>query len=170
EDLERTLLFTLRGAFVQTLQAKAVLALAQENLAYYDRLLAVSRDRLSAGDIAQVDLDRLELQGIQYESDIKTAQVNLRTAKIQMQQLLSDKTPLEQFDVTGPFTFSDPGRSLEDFRRVALEARPDLKAALQAVEKAKTDHQLAVANGSADPTFSGWVTHNPSFNNPFDNN
>ena len=170
EDLERTLLFTLRGAFVQTLQAKAVLALAQENLAYYDRLLAVSRDRLSAGDIAQVDLDRLELQRIQYESDIQTAQVNQRTSRIQLQQLLSDKTPVEQFDVTGLFTFSDPGRSLEDFRRVALEARPDLKAALQAVEKAKTDHQLAVANGSADPTFSGWVTHNPSFNNPFDNN
>jgi cobalt-zinc-cadmium efflux system outer membrane protein len=27
-----------------------------------------------------------------------------------------------------------------------------------------------MANGSADPTFSGWLTHNPSFNNPFDNN
>jgi outer membrane protein, heavy metal efflux system len=29
---------------------------------------------------------------------------------------------------------------------------------------------MAVANGSADPTFSVWWTHNPSFNNPFDNN
>src|SRR5450432_1327655 len=44
-DLERTLLFTLRGAFVETLQAKAVLALAQENLAYWDRVLALSTDR-----------------------------------------------------------------------------------------------------------------------------
>src|SRR6202042_2748429 len=26
------------------------------------------------------------------------------------------------------------------------------------------------SNGSADPTFSVWWTHNPSFNNPFDNN
>jgi outer membrane protein, heavy metal efflux system len=26
-----------------------------------------------------------------------------------------------------------------------------------------------VANGSTDPTFSVWWTHNPSFNNPFDN-
>jgi cobalt-zinc-cadmium efflux system outer membrane protein len=38
------------------------------------------------------------------------------------------------------------------------------------MEKAKTDHQLAIANGSTDPTFSVWWTHNPSFNNPFDNN
>ena len=170
DDLDRTLLFTLRGAFVQALQAKAVLALVLENLAYYDNVLRVSRDRLSAGDIAQVDLDRLELQRIQYESDIQTAQVNLRTAKIQLQQLLSDKTPVEQFDITGSFTFTDPGRPLEDFRRIAIDARPDLKAAMQAVDKGKTHHQLAVANGSTDPTFSGWITHNPSFNNPFDNN
>jgi len=72
--------------------------------------------------------------------------------------------------VTGPFDFNDPGRPLEEFRRIASDARPDLKAALQAVDKSKTDHQLAVANGSTDPTFSTWMTHNPSFNNPFANN
>lgn len=36
------------------------------------------------------------------------------------------------------------------------------------VEFAKINHHLAVANGSADPTFSGWWTHNSSFNNPYD--
>ena len=53
-----------------TLQAKAVLELAKENLAYYDHVLEISRDRFSAGDIAQIDLDRLELQRVQYESDV----------------------------------------------------------------------------------------------------
>jgi cobalt-zinc-cadmium efflux system outer membrane protein len=52
-------------------------------------------------------------------------------------------------------------------RQIALENRPDLKAALETVDKAKTDHQLAIANGSTDPTLSGWWTYNPSFNNPF---
>ena len=51
-DLERNLIFTLRGAFVQMLQAKAFRTLAQDNLAAYDQLLAVSRDRLQQGDIA----------------------------------------------------------------------------------------------------------------------
>jgi cobalt-zinc-cadmium efflux system outer membrane protein len=50
---------------------------------------------------------------------------------------------------------------------VALDNRPDLKAALQSIEKAKTDHRLAVANGSTDPTLSAWYTYNPSFNNPY---
>jgi cobalt-zinc-cadmium efflux system outer membrane protein len=96
--------------------------------------------------------------------------VNLRTAKIQLLQLLNDRTPVEQFDVTGPFDFSETVMPLTEVRRTALDARPDLRAAVLAIEKAKTDHQLAVSNGSTDPTYSLWVTHNPSFNNPFDNN
>ncbi len=160
-DLERTLLFSLRGAFVETLQAKAVLRLAIENLAFWDKVLGVSRDRYKAGDIAQMDLDRLELQRVQYESDVQTAEVNLRTSKIQLLMLLNDRTPVEQFDVTGPYDFSDQILPLDEFRRVGMETRPDLKAAVQSVDKAQTDHSLAIANGSADPTFGMDFARNP---------
>ena len=169
-DQERGLVFNLRNAFVQTLQAKAVLGNAKENLAYWDKELGVNRARFRAGDLAQVDLNRLELQRVQFESDYETALVNLRTAKVQLLMLLNDRTPLEQFDVAGPFDFTAELRPLEEFREIALEGRPDLKAAAQSVELAKISHRLAVANGSADPTFSAWVTHNPSFNNPYDYN
>jgi cobalt-zinc-cadmium efflux system outer membrane protein len=166
-DLERTLLFNLRGAFVATLQAKAVLQLAKDNLAYYDHVLGISRSRFDAGDIAQIDLDRLELQRVQYESDVQTAEVNLRTAKIQLLTLLNDRSPIEQFEVSGPFDFNDQLMPRDEFRKIAMETRPDLKAAVEAVDKAQTDHTLAVANGSTDPTLSAWYTHNSSNNNPF---
>jgi cobalt-zinc-cadmium efflux system outer membrane protein len=169
-DQRRTLLFNLRNAFVQTLQAKAVLAQARESLAYYDRLLGVSSDRLSAGDIARIDLDRLQLQRVQFETDVQTATVNVRTAKIQLLTLLNDRTPVEQFDITGPFEFTEPLITLEEIHTIALANRPDLKAAIEAVDKAKTDYRLAVANGSTDPTWSGWYSHNSSFANPFANN
>jgi cobalt-zinc-cadmium efflux system outer membrane protein len=151
----------MRGVFVEALQAKAVLILAQENLAYWDKVLAVSRDRYKAGDIAQIDLDRLELQRVQFESDLLTAEVSLRTAKIQLLTLLNDRTPVEQFDVTGPYDFTVDILPLDEFRRIATETRPDLKAAAQAVDKAKTDHTLAVANGSTDPTFGMDIARNP---------
>ncbi len=160
-DVERTLLFNLRSAFVQILQAKSVLQLAKDNLAYYDHVLDVSRERFKAGDIAQIDLDRLELQRVQYESDLQTALVNLRTAKIQMLTLLNNRTPIEQFDVSGPFDFSDQILAQDEFRRIALDTRPDLRAAVEAVDKAQTDHKLAIANGSTDPTFSFDVGRNP---------
>ena len=160
-DLERNLIFDLRTAFVQILQGKAVLDLARENLSYYDRVLEVNRERYQAGGIAQVDLDRLELQRVQYESDLQTAEVNLRTAKIQLLALLDDRTPVEQFDVTGPFDFSDQLVPLDTVRQNAIDTRPDLKEALQSIDKARTDHKLAIANGSTDPTFGFDVGRNP---------
>jgi len=160
-DLERTLVFNLRMAFVQTLQQKAILDLARENLSYYDHVLDVNRERSKAGDIAQVDLDRLELQRVQYESDLQTAEVDLRTAKIQLLALLNDRTPVEQFDVTGPFDFSAQITPLDDVRQTALDTRPDLRAAMESVDKAKTDYKLAVSNGSTDPVLGFDVGRNP---------
>jgi cobalt-zinc-cadmium efflux system outer membrane protein len=166
-DLERTLLFNLRGAFVSVLQAKAVFNLAKDNLVYYDHVLDISRSRFSAGDIAQIDLDRLELQRVQYESDLQAAEESLENAKIQLLTLLNDRTPIEQFDVTGPYDFTDQLMPRDEFRKIAMDSRPDLKAAVEAVDKARTDHKLAVADGSTDPTLSAWYTHNSSNNNPF---
>lgn len=160
-DQQRNLLFNLRTAFVQTLEQKAILALTKDNLAYYNRLLAVSQDRLKAGDIAKVDYQRLDLQRVQYETDVQTAIVNLRTAKIQLLQLLNERTPVDQFDVTGTYDFSNEIQPLSELQRIALETRPDLKAAAEAVDKARTDYRLAVANGSTDPTFGVDFARNP---------
>jgi outer membrane protein, heavy metal efflux system len=168
-DQERSLLFNLRNAFVQVLQAKATLENAHANLEYWDRELEVNRKRFRAGDLARVDLNRLELQRIQFQTDSETALVNLRTAKIQLLTLLNDRTPLDQFDVTGTYDFRDSLQPLPDFRNQALASRPDLRAATQSIELAKINHKLAIANGSTDPTFSTWWSHNPSFNNPYAN-
>ena len=153
-NLDRTLAFMLRSAFVQVLTAKAALAFARENLTFYDQVLTISQQRFQAGDIAQVDLNRLQLQRVQFESAIETADVNVRTAKIQLLALLNDSTPLEQFDVTGPFDFVEGLPALDDLRRLALDARPDLRAALEGVAAANINHRLAIADGSTDPTFS----------------
>jgi cobalt-zinc-cadmium efflux system outer membrane protein len=165
-DSERNLLFNLRSAFVGVLQAKAVLRLAQDNLESYEKILKVSRDRFQAGDIARIDLDRLELQRLQYESDLQTALVNLRTTKINLLAMLNDRRPVDSFDVDGPFDFRVEMASLDDYRKDALDARPDLRAAVLSVQQAETNYKLAEADGSTDPTISVWFTHNGSYNNP----
>jgi cobalt-zinc-cadmium efflux system outer membrane protein len=168
EDLERNLLFSLRSMFVQTLAAKAVLDLAKADLDYYDKIIDISRARFKVGGIAQIDLDRIELLRVQYEAEIETATVNLRTAKFELLQLLNERTPVDKFDVVGSFDWSDALKPLEDYHQIALDNRPDLRAAVQTIQQSDTNHRLAVANGSTDPTFGAWYTYNPSFNNPND--
>ena len=166
EDLQRNMIFALRTAFVGTLQAKYILDLAKADLDYYDKIIDISRAMYKAGAIGQIDLDRIELLRVQYESEIENAIVNLRTAKIQLLQLLNDRTPVDQFDVTGPFDFSDNLQPLDTYRDAALAARPDLQAALQTIQQSDTNHKLAISNGSTDPTYAGWFTNNSSTNNP----
>jgi len=161
DDLERNLLFNLHNAFVQILQAKAVLELTRENLKYYDNVLTISKQRETSGDLAKVDLYRMQLQRVQFEADVQTADVNLRTSKIQLLNLLNDRTPIEKFDVSGKFDFDDQLPALDELHTTALASRPDLKAAIESIDKARTDYKLAVANGSTDPTFGVDYAHNP---------
>jgi len=160
-DLERNLLFTLRNAFVQALQSKAFFEIAKENLDYWNKEIQINTDRFKAGDLAKVDLSRIILQRAQYQADYLNAQVNLRTAKIALLMLLNDRRPVEQFDVAGTYDFQDSLLIREDARQAAMEARPDLKAAVQAIDKAKTDNKLAVANGTSDPTWGFDIGRNP---------
>jgi cobalt-zinc-cadmium efflux system outer membrane protein len=164
-DLERNLIFGLRSAFVQTLQAKAVLELAKADLDYYDKIIDISRTRFNAGDLAKIDLARIELQRVQYESEIETAIVNLRTEKIQLLLLLDDRTPVDQFDVTATFDLGPEPQPLDAYHKIALDNRPDLRAAIQTIEQSQTNHKLAWANGSTDPVFGAWYTNNASTNN-----
>ena len=160
-DLERNLTFNVRDAFVRVLQAKAVLHVAQQNLDYYDKEIAINRERYQAGAMAKVDFQRVEIQRMQYESDLATAQVDLRTAKIDLIALLRDRAPVDEFDVSESFDFTEPTTTLEELRRLALATRPDLKEAQQSLDKSRTDHELEVANGSTDPTFSMDIARNP---------
>src|ERR1019366_6326085 len=82
---------------------KQLLLQAQANLDYYNKELAIFRSRLQAGGIARVDLDRMLLQRVQYESDYQGALTNARTAKITLRMMLNEQTPVDKFDVTGPF-------------------------------------------------------------------
>jgi cobalt-zinc-cadmium efflux system outer membrane protein len=170
QDLERNLIFTARTAFVTTLQSKALVDLAEQNLKYYDNVIDLNRSRFEAGDISELDFQRIEVQRVQYESDLANARVNLRTAKIQLLSMLEDRTPVDDFDISGDFNYREPVLMLPELRQMALDNRPDLRAAQLAIEKARTDNRLAIANGTADPTVSGWYSRNPSFANPFDNN
>ena len=151
-DLERQLLFVLRDAFVRVLQGKSVVELATENLKYYDRVIEVNRERQKAGDIARIDLQRVELQRAQFEGDLVNAEVNLRTAKIALLATINERAPVGGFDVSGPFDYKPLVTTNDEVRAAAAATRPDLMSAITAIERAKADNRLAHANGSTDPT------------------
>jgi cobalt-zinc-cadmium efflux system outer membrane protein len=157
-DTTRQLVFTLRDAFVRLLQAKSVLELAQDNMKYYDEVIALNRRRFEAGDLARSDFDRIALQRSQYESDLENAKVNLRTAKITLLSMMNDKRPVDEFDVAGRFDFGEKVLLSNELHQMTLESRGDIRSAETNVHKAQVDNRLAWANGSWDPTVGGDYT------------
>jgi len=107
DDLERGLLFNLRSAFVQTLQAKAVLA----GLEGQSGLLRPrAEDQAATAFRREICADRSGPAGAAagaVPSRTCRRRGDLRTAKIQMLMLLNDRTPIEQFDLVGTFDFND---------------------------------------------------------------
>jgi outer membrane protein, heavy metal efflux system len=103
----------------------------------------------------------VKLQRVQFASDLETSEVNLRTAKIDLLTLLRDSVPVDQFDISEPFDFDDSVSTPDALRTLAINSRPDVQQAERSLDKAKIDHQLAIANGSADPTFTVDASHQP---------
>jgi cobalt-zinc-cadmium efflux system outer membrane protein len=153
-DLERQLVLATRQAFNSMLLAKASLAIANENLADYQKTVDLSKERLNAGDITGTDFERIDLQLAQFESDVDNARLNLQQASSQLQFLFGVDRPNPALDITGTLDPPTVPLTMTEAETQALAARPDYTAARQALLAAQANARLAIANGTADPTIS----------------
>lgn len=149
---EQQTLLSVRQAFTNFLIAKSAKSLADDNLADFRRELTIAHDRYTAGDIAKLDYERLDLQLAQFETDDQTATTNAQQASDQLQTLLGIDRPSATFDITGDVVPPALNQTMAELEQTALTARPDLQAAQAAVNLAQSDLRLAYANGTADPT------------------
>ncbi len=163
-DQERATILAVKQAFVAMLAAKAALGLANGNLADFRREVTINYDRYTAGDIGKLDIERLDLQLAQFESDQSAAVIDLRQASDQLQTLAGVASPNPRFDIAGDIV--PPGLSLDlqtlDAR--ALQERPDYLATLAGVAVADANVKLAYANGTSDPTLEGEYERSAYFN------
>ncbi len=154
-DQERLTRLAVSQAFTTMLIAKAALALADANLADFNRELKINYDRYQAGDLGKLDYERLDLQKAQFESDRSAAEINLGQASDQLQTLMGAARPKSGFDVTGEIVPPALTVDLTGLEAKALTARPDYLAALAGVRVADADVKLAYAEGTTDPTLEG---------------
>jgi len=158
-DARRTLTLSLRQAFVAALQAKSDLQFARDNLANYEHTVDLNREMLQAGETARADFLRIQLQTLQFETDLDDATLALRTAKATLRGLLGTANLPEDFDVNGDLNAEPFDTDLADLRKLALQNRPDLKSADTGRQKAAADVRLAEANRWPDPTIGTSFLH-----------
>ena len=157
---EQQTILAVKQAFTSMLLAKAGLKLAQDNLKDYRRVLDINKARYDAGDIGKLDYERLDLQLAQFETDESSAEASLSQTSDQLQTLIGIDRPSNNFDIAGEINPPPLATSLTELEQKALTARPDYKAAQDAIRVADANVKLAYANGTTDPTLEGEYDHN----------
>jgi outer membrane protein, heavy metal efflux system len=151
-DLRRQIGFQVKKIFTDILVARESLALAEQNLATLDDLERLQRIRTEKGDLSGLELLRIQVQRFAFERDAADARQALKAGKIALRALVGADKVTEEFEVTGTLDVPEASYTQSQLYRRALDARPDVRAAEAARDKAKADIKLARANAWWDIT------------------
>jgi len=152
DDTRRQIATQVKKAFTDALLAQALLALANQNLQTIDEVERLQRLRAAKGDIAELELTRLQVQRFAFERDAADAAQALQAAKISLRTLVGPETVAEDVTLIGDLAYRDRVLERESLLRQALARRPDLRAAEATRQRAQAEVALARANASWDLT------------------
>jgi cobalt-zinc-cadmium efflux system outer membrane protein len=154
----RLVILDVENAFVDVVLARTNAALARESLDAFDALVQVNAERVRAGDLAQVELDRSRLAALQFQNDVRQQESKLAIAQERLRTLLgrTDRGPV---DAVGELRREGSPATVEDVRLRALSLRPDLLALRRDQARSTAELRLQIAQGKIDYTLSGEVHH-----------
>ena len=154
EDAVRQLGFTVKDTYYRIQLAQRRLTLAEENRDRFARILDINTIRFKKGYIAEVDLIRIRLQMVDFQSQVIQSLQEAETARGDLRQLLrlSPKTTLE---LTTDLDFRRIDPDISRLRTVALDVRPDIKARRFTYSQRESDLKLAKAYRVPDLTVGG---------------
>lgn len=154
EDAVRQLGFTVKDTYFRVQLAQRRLALAEENRDRFARILDINTIRFKKGYIAEVDLIRIRLQMVDFQSQVIQSLQEGESARGDLRQLLrlSPKTKLE---LTTDMDFRRIDPDINKLRTAALDIRPDIRAKRYTYSQREADLKLAKAYRVPDVTIGG---------------
>jgi len=151
-DTRRQVVAAVKRTFTDILVSEATLGLAAEGLKALDEVERIQRFRAERGDISELELTRIQVQRFAFERDAADARQAILAGKVGLRALTGlDGLPAE-FEVAGSIDFRDQPLDRDRLYALAASARPDVRAAEAAREKARADVSLARANAWWDVT------------------
>ncbi len=149
-DAQRTVLAGAAQLFISALLAKSNLEFADGLLDSYKKTVGISEDRFKAGAMSRNDLLKIQLQQLQFETDVNDARLARAQALASLRQFLGFDSVPADYDVIGNLVHEPVTLQLEDVQARALHDRPDLQAAQRSVVASESQVGLAKANGKVD--------------------
>ena len=129
--VKRDLVFSVRLAYIDVLEARAMLGLAQESLANEERYLRQAQALVDAGERPRIDLVRFETRLAEARSALVRAEADLASSRTRLARVMGVTVDPESFQVTEPELtgLALEGLPVEELLEMAFEERDDLESA-----------------------------------------
>jgi outer membrane protein, heavy metal efflux system len=151
EDAVRLLGLTVKDSYYRIQLAQRRLVLAEENRERFSRILDINTIRFKKGYIAEVDLIRIRLQMVDFQSQVIQSLQEAESAKGELRQLLQ-LSPSTVLELTTELGFRRIDPDIEKLRVAALAMRPDIRAKRYTFSQRQSDLKLAKAYRIPDVT------------------
>jgi cobalt-zinc-cadmium efflux system outer membrane protein len=155
-DRERMLTEEVKTAFYDAMLAEQRLKLADRSIELGRQLLDVTRDRLAAGDIPELEMNlaKVELarsEGVRIE--VERSLLQIRARLFALMGIPSGESPAIGGNSDGELSLT---ANLADLKQRALLSRPDLKAL--ETEKSRREADIPLAESEAIPNLTAGLT------------
>jgi cobalt-zinc-cadmium efflux system outer membrane protein len=158
-DSERNLTYQVATLFVSVQLAESTINLAQQDLKSFQKTADVGEFQFKSGAISESNYLMIEVQLLQFETDLQSAELAREQGLSDLRQLLGYESVSADYDVADSFDYLPMKANLDDLKMQALRNRPDLRAAVQGVTAANSGYLLAKADGVQDLTVQGNYSH-----------
>ena len=157
----------LKKKFYTVLLNQALLDLAKENQKTFDEILKDSSELVRLGEIAGLDLKRLEVEKLKFDTDVANSQRDYELALRDLRVTLGGDYRTMDVAVAGSLDYQPYDFSLADLREKSLAARPDLKAAKLSERAADASIRLQNAQRIPDLNLGAGIEQVPEGTNSF---
>ena len=147
----RLLVEEVKATFYDLLLAEKKVELAERSIALNNQLLEVTKQRLEAGDIPELEVNLARVEVARSEGRKVDAERELYPAKARLLALMG-LSPDQGAGFSGSLEVKPFTRSLLELKELALAKRPDVRAL--EVETAKGDAEIALALAGRIPNIT----------------
>lgn len=158
-DSEHNLTYQVATLFVSVQLAESTIELAQQDLKSFQKTADIGEFQFKSGAISESNYLMIEVQLLQFETDLQSAELAREQGLSDLRQLLGYESVSADYDIADSFDYLPMKANLDDLKMQALRNRPDLRAAVQGVTAANSGYLLAKADGVQDLTVQGNYSH-----------
>ncbi len=152
QDAKDLVVLAAGGAYLQVIAAQARVVSARAQLATANDLLQQTSQQRAVGLVAQIDVNKNQVQVLTQQQRLATLQNDLAKQKINLARI-TGLPPNENYELTDDLPFAEaPPLAEEEAVRQALSQRPDIKAAEAQIHAA--ERTLSAARAERLPTLS----------------